>query len=374
MQTTAQGKAMKNSETTSVNTSVSTNGDADSSASLNASEKDKFIQIRPWLDCMNNCSFCSLQNRNRKTSLEQKKIRLKKTADFVQTLDAKTIGLIGGDFFEGQLKGCETEWVGLLEALLKTKAQILITANLIHEQYFLDETINTLKNRLLLCTSYDEVGRFHTKQARANWFEQIGRLHNKEVNLFCTCIPTQDFLEAQLGKPPKTGDHDETQIEEQVRTEGQAHANKQQPNPEQSCQKAQPDPEEQNKLPEWLNINLCDPHLGVDWYIKIDKNTYHEHLIEENNLFNLPERKTAVRWMKQHPHTAMRYANYNESHSDTIYGFDENNELFKEINERLSSKDFVNPACGHPFFSQCYADSSKCMMCDAQHIAQSTSA
>ena len=303
---------------------------ASASERTSAVKKGSFIQIRPWLDCINNCTFCSLQDRSRKTSLEQKKIRLNKTSELVKTLDAKTIGLIGGDFFEGQLKGCEKEWVGLLETLLKTQAQILITANLIHEQYFLDETIGLLKKRLLLCTSYDELGRFHTKQARDNWFAQIERLHNLGVNIFCTCIPTQDFLEAQIYEQPKA----------------------------------------ETKLPAWLNINLCDPHLGVDWYIHIDKNTYHEHLIKENTLFNLPKRKTAIQWMKQNPSAALRYADYNNTHSDTIYGFDKNNMFIKEIGERLNSRDFVNPACGHPFFSQCYADSNQCMMCDADHIAQ----
>ena len=284
---------------------------------------NQFVQIRLWDDCINNCSFCSLQNRCRKTPLQSKKTRLTKAAALSRDFRAKQIGIIGGDFFEGQLKGCEEEWFELLEALLQTDSEILISANLIHKQYLMQETIDKVVNRLLLCTSYDEVGRFHTQLARKNWLANIEKLHSQGVNIFCTCIQTQDFLEAET------------------------------------------------KLPQWLGVNLCDPHLGVDWYLNVDKNDYHEHLINENKLFNLPKRRTAIKWMREHPEITKRYAEYNSTHSDTIYSFNNNDEIIKEVNERLTSTSSVNPECGHPFFSMCYADSDKCMMCDAEQIATS---
>lgn len=286
---------------------------------------NQFVQFRLWDDCINNCTFCSLHKRRRQTPLDSKQKRLLKSAEIIENLDSKQIGLIGGDFFEGQLKNCEHEWMCLLDALLETDAQIFITANLIHEQHFLDETIEKLGGRLLLCTSYDEVGRFHTETARKNWFLNIEELHKKGVNIFCTCIQTEDFLT--------------------------------------SC----------NNLPEWLNVNLCDPHLGIDWYENVDKEHYHEHLIAENDLFNLPKRRTAIKWMRDHPGTTKRYVAYNNTHSDTLYSFDKNDEFVKEFNSRLTSKKFVNPKCGHPFFSQCYADSDRCMMCDAQNLLKAIS-
>ena len=281
---------------------------------------NQFVQIRLWDDCINNCSFCSLQNRSRNTPLESKKIRLQKSVELVKTLDAKQIGLIGGEFFEGQLKGCEHEWDLLLDALLQTNAKTFITANLIHEQYYLQESIKKMGERLLLCTSYDEVGRFHTEEAKQAWFQRIDDLHQQGIYVFCTCVQTQDLFESQT------------------------------------------------ELPEWLFVNLCDPHLGVDWYINVDKANYHEHLIAENQWFNLPKRRTAVKWLREHPNTTARYVAYDATHSDTIYSFDENNELIKEFEERLTAENCVNPACGHPYFCMCYADSDKCMMCDAERV------
>lgn len=284
---------------------------------------EQFLQIRPWDDCINKCTFCSLQNRCRTTPIESKKCRLLKTTELVKQLKSKQIGILGGEYFEGQLKGCETEWMDLIVTLQNTNAQVYISANLIHKQYFLEETLQQLRNNVLLCTSYDEVGRFHTSSARANWLNNLSTLHDRGVNIFCTCIPTQEFFEANF------------------------------------------------TLPTWLGINLNDPHLGVDWYINVDKNHYHDHLIEENTLFNLPKRKTAIKWMRANPQITKQYASYDQTHSDTVFAFDKTDSLIKEFNDRISSKDYSNPTCGHPFFCQCYSDSEKCMMCDAKRVTES---
>ncbi len=285
--------------------------------------KNEFIQIRPWNDCINKCTFCSLrQHPSSKTTLQQKKARLLKAANIVREQKASKVGLIGGEFFEGQLKGCEEEWLLLLDALQCVGSEIFITANLIHEQYFLDETIKALNGNLLLCTSYDEVGRFHTHKCKDAWFQRINNLHNKGVNLFCTCIPTQEFVSANT------------------------------------------------EFPEWLGINLCDPHGSIEWLINVDKAHYHERLLKDNKHFNLPKRKSAIAWMRKHPAIVRNYADYKTTHSNTIYGFNEKDEVVLEIEGRLSGVEFNNPNCGHPYFCLCYADSDKCMMCDAATIAR----
>ena len=285
---------------------------------------NEFVQIRPWNDCINNCSFCSVSKRCKNTPLESKKLRLRRSAELVKTLRSKQIGVMGGEFFEGQLKGCENEWLSLLQAMNQTNAQIFITANLIHEQHFLNKTIDALGDRLLLCTSYDEAGRFHTQTAKKNWLKNVESLHTEGVHIICTCIQTQDFLESKTA------------------------------------------------LPDWLDVNLCDPHLGVEWYIAVDKANYHDHLIAENKLFNLPRRPTAIKWMRDHLRTTARYASYNSTHSDTIYGFGDDDCLSTEMEERLTDDKNINPLCGHPYFCQCYADSNKCMMCDAEQIISAT--
>ena len=285
--------------------------------------KDEFVQFRPWFDCINNCSFCYLQHEPcRKTSEGEKKNRLKVIASFASGLDVNRIGLIGGDFFEGQLQGCEGEWFSMLDVLKCHAQHIFITANLIHEQYLLQETVELLDSQLMICTSYDEVGRFHAENQRKNWFDRIEDLHSQGVQLFCTCIATQDFFESKV------------------------------------------------EFPEWLGINLCDPQISTEWLISADKSKYNECLVKEQTYFNLPKRKTALRWFKQHPSVAVNYADFKAGHSNTVFGFNENEELVPELEERLQDDNFMCTECGHPYYAQCYADSPKCMACDAKRVAQ----
>ena len=292
-------------------------------AQLGHCEESDFIQIRPWYDCINNCTFCYLQNEKcRHTTPEQKKVRLQKSAEFAGTLSASRLGLIGGEFFEGQLKGCEEEWFSLLETLKLSAEKVFITANLINDQHLLNETVDFLKKKLMLCTSYDEVGRFHTEEKRQNWFKRIDDLHSKGVELFCTCIATQDFFERDV------------------------------------------------ELPDWLGVNLCDPQISTDWLINVDKTAYNAHLKTDQRYFNLPKRKDALKWFKKHPQAAQAYSDFRGAHSNTVYGFDENDNLHPELEERMEDDNFMNTACGHPHYAQCYADSPACMACDALRIAE----
>ena len=284
--------------------------------------KKKFIQIRLWKDCINNCHFCYLKSDyDRKTSLCQKKRRLHKSTDLVKSLQVAKIGLIGGEFFEGQLEGCEDEWFRLLDALKNSEACIFITANFIHEQYLLNETVDFFEKNLLLCTSYDTVGRFHSEKAKNNWFKRIESLHNNCVPVICHCVATQDFFE------------------------------------------------EDPHFPDWLPVNLVDPHISLEWYNSVDKNKYNETLRNECDFFNFPKRRTAIRWFRKHPQIARNYSDYIGSHSDVIYAFDKDDNFYFEQDGRLESTDYNNPLCSHPWLGLCYADSNKCMICDAKSVS-----
>ena len=278
---------------------------------------ERFVQIRPWMDCFNNCDFCSVNCYDKFSTVEQKKLRLLQMASLVTSLEFERIGLFGGEFFEGQIRGCEDEWDKLLCALCESGSEILITAALIHEQYYLQETIDKLGDRLCLCTSYDAVGRFHTKRDEFNWRKRIKQIYDAKINLHCTVIPTEDFLTSEYN------------------------------------------------LPDWLTVNLNDPIIDVEWYMHVDKSRYHECFLAENHIFRLPNRATALRWFQKHPEITARYANYVNTHSSTLYGFDSDDNLIKELDDRFSDAGYMNPECGHPYFSKCYADSEKCMMCDA---------
>ena len=282
-----------------------------------------FIQLGLWSDCLNNCRFCYLdkKERHKTTPTENKRNRILKAAEFAESSSAQRIGFIGGEFFCGQLKGCEDEWMYLLDTLARKDSEVLFTANLIGKQYFLGETLDGLDNDVNICTSFDLKGRFHSEAARASWFENVEGLHERNVSVVCTCILTQDFLE---------WDYD---------------------------------------LPDWLEINFSNPTLSTRWYSHVDKDRYHELLLRDNHFFSLPKRKTAIGWMKNHPNFVRNYVNYCGSHPNNIYTFDVDDNLKEFSFDFTTSTKYNDPVCGHPYNARCYADSDKCMMCDAKLIA-----
>ena len=152
-------------------------------------------------------------------------------------------------------------------------SDLFITANLINEQYLLEETLK-IRPGILICTSYDSVGRFKNEGQKYKWLERVSSINN----IFCTIIPTQDMIKDLFIDKIKCG------------------------------------------------INLCEPHLGVDWYTSVKKDDYHSILVRENKIFNLPKRK----------------------------------DLFNDPNNIAN--------CGHPYFSRCYADSDRCLECDLEEL------
>lgn len=265
------------------------------------------MQIRLWNDCINGCAFCSIKNKN-KTKISDKIIRLNK----LKNIKDDKIGLIGGEFFEGQLKGCEREWLSMIASL---QCNFLsISANLIREPYLLKETLS-IRNDILICTSYDTVGRFSDEYQKEIWLNRVKSLNN----VFCTIIPTQDII-------------NDTFID---------------------------------KIP--CGINLCEPHLGISWYRKVNKCNYHDTLIKENKIFNLPKRHDLLIWISKHPKILSLMKNYKSTHFNDIYTFNKRNDLIPEEFHRFEDNNFT-ASCGHQYFSRCYADSDRCLMCDLEEM------
>lgn len=265
------------------------------------------VQVRLWNDCYNNCSFCSIKDKNF-TKIEDKKIRIKKLSE----LKDDKIGIIGGEFFEGQLKNVETEWLEMIKKI--SCNNLFITANLIYDQYLLKETLE-IRPDILICTSYDTVGRFKNEIQKEMWLERVNSLNN----VFCTIIPTQDMINDSFIEKIKCG------------------------------------------------INLCEPHLGINWLKEVEKKYYHETLIRENKIFNLPNRKDLLKWLIKHPKTLDLMKNYKHNHFDTILSFDSNNNFIYESCNRFEDNNFM-AKCGHPYFSRCYNDSDRCLICDIEEI------
>lgn len=288
----------------------------------------KFSQLSLWDNCTNSCEFCyqnSLGRSKEVTETRLRKERILKSIDFALEQKTEWLGFTGGDIFSGQLKFCESEWFELLNVLKEKSSKIFFTAHLIGEQYLLEETLGALDDNVMICTSYDAKGRFHSKEAVRSWFENVEHLHRAGIQLNCTSIVTQDFLSSRVA------------------------------------------------LPDWLPINLQDPIVSAGWYATADKEHYHERLISDNFVFNLPMRGSAIAWFRKHLQSARSYHDYTNTHANNIYTFDsENNIYLADLNYTTDPK-YTNPECQHPYSSLCYADSDKCMMCDAKNVVDSLS-
>ena len=293
-------------------------------------ESVKFIQFIPWVDCINHCSFCFNKNNSNTTSIFNKKIRLNKILSMMKEFDTPTrFGLFGGEFFEGQLIGVEDEWFKIIDEINNNPniESFQVYATLINTQYLLDETISRLKKPFLICTSYDEVGRFHTEDKKLNWFKNIYDLHEKKISLFCTTIPTKEFITSNSI----------------------------------------------NLLPEWLGFNFNGPSISCEWFkglVEQGRQLEYNELINKSHKFNLPTRDEFITWCIKHKDRLSCFLDFHATHSDTIYEFNEDdNSLVVQTSNKFRFTVGINIRdCGHPYTDAFYSDSDQCAACDAQMI------
>lgn len=149
------------------------------SSDSSSRETIQAIQFELWPDCNSGCPFCYLNGTKRITKLNEKR---KNIADCLNTLkneelmkDYNAVGLIGGEFFQNQLKDIESNWFQLLcylKFLLETRKikEVWIASSLINIKHVYLDTISMLNEiqlnpdqRIMLCTSYDTIGRFDYK-------------------------------------------------------------------------------------------------------------------------------------------------------------------------------------------------------------------
>lgn len=176
----------------------------------------KQLQLEIWHECNNRCSFCYLQNTNLYVSNELKMRSLENALNTISDLtlytekDYDTIGFIGGEFFQGQLNTPEikSKFFELMKktAWLKEKGYIksvwLYVTLTIGDQKDLYDTLDLFedKSNFWILTSYDTVGRFHTKKSEENWRYHMKNMHQKypDLHFNVTTILTGDLAEKYL--------------------------------------------------------------------------------------------------------------------------------------------------------------------------------
>ena len=299
----------------------------------------KQIQFELWEECNSKCKFCYLGRNNNITSIERKLYGIQNAIDIIHDLDFNeydTIGLIGGEFFQGQLsnelvKNKFFELIRIIHDLYKKKLvkNIWIYATLtIGNQKDLYDTLDILKNdNVWILTSYDTLGRFHTKKMYETWDYHVKNLKNKyNINLNITSIITGDLIDKYLTN--------------------------------------------QFSFKELIDKYHCSvfPKLSSLPY------DLYSTKIEMNNAIGnfFPTRKKFIEFItklkKDDPSSYDKMFNINYR-ADTLY-VNYKNEIIKEIRHKNNWMETDERGldavlkCGHSEFYNCYIDSDKCALCD----------
>jgi hypothetical protein len=186
-------------------------------------ENKKTLQWELWQSCNNNCAFCYLGKGKACTSKERK---LKSLIDLRETLDKldynvyNKVSLIGGEFFQGQMsdkdvndayfsvidKLCELYSSGLIDSvwilaslMIGDQKDLYKTLRLFADAGFSEENTNN-ESAVWVCTSWDDLGRFHNEKQKQNWKFHIKNIKKEFpwVKLNTAMILTQGFCEKYL--------------------------------------------------------------------------------------------------------------------------------------------------------------------------------
>lgn len=175
---------------------------------------NRVVQFEIWSECNNVCPFCYLRRQMKVISDIEKVNRIQTIIDFVSdpykmaTHDG--VAIIGGELFQGQLRdSCvKAKWIELMQILNKkqecNEISVFWVASALLREDLTDcyDTIDCFsdKSKVMLCTSYDSVGRFINEAQKQLWFNNLGILREKypELKLHTQIVCTQHFIEDVL--------------------------------------------------------------------------------------------------------------------------------------------------------------------------------
>lgn len=310
------------------------------------------LQFELWQNCNNGCKFCYL-NGSRIISSPEKQVQdIEKVRSIINSEklnDYNSIGLIGGEFFQGQLSDPEVKkhWLLLINDMAKylregKLKECWITASLMSSDLTdLYETFDIFPKdkKILISTSYDEEGRFKSEEQRQIWLNNLRLVHERypQAMVHAQVIVTQSFLDKVL--------KDDTIIREILKYSG-------------------------------LDFKL--PGLFRKDYTKLNvlnAKTYHDTLLRTKDQFPkgffIEHRKDFLKFVKKLTEIfgsdKINWFCRNEVRSKTLYLLAPN----KVLEDRWdTNNDLENAECGHVYDSYCYLDSDKCSRCDAMKLYQ----
>lgn len=305
----------------------------------------KTLQFELWQDCTNNCDFCYLKHGRVSANSQQKLWALCQVYDVVKNLstDYNAVGLIGGEFFQGQLDSqlLKDEFKNLISFLdsLVTKGrlkQVWVTASFMGDladfTYCLGNVTN--KQAFFICTSYDTLGRFKTEEQKKSWFEHVKHVKSLGFTVHTQVISTQAFIEEALSTDILTKLAAHSMVD--FKTPGPYRA-------------------------DYINVT----NRNKEWYRELVKNS----VAEFGDKFFIKNRNTFLKFLVKVREVFgdEKLAAFcsNEVRSDEVQLL----QIGKTVGNRWNSTS-ENAPCGHPYDSFCYLDSDACARCDAQTLLE----
>lgn len=316
----------------------------------------KTLQFELWQECNNHCTFCYLNDGNRFTPDE---IKIKSLHNVIEKVSDKSvlknfncIGLIGGEFFQGQLKNPEVKslFYSLIDKISNLYNsneinEVWITATLtIGKQEDLYEILKKFNNhrRVWISTSWDSIGRFKSEKMKNNWEFHIHHLKEvyPELKFNTTMILTGDLIDKYLSGEFGTF--------------------------ESFCECNQTS----------LFFKQCGPlvkcHVNTledSRKSKIDSNLVLQNFFPTRSKFiqfltKFKNQETADMWS--------RLFNIQYRADDLIRTFNDGHSLtsIRTKNSAFEVAEDVHMKCGHPITYAAYIDSDKCCLCDKIRISQ----
>ena len=173
----------------------------------------KFLQFYMWWDCKNICEFCFAKIL--KQTPTDKLHRLQIIQNAIDILDSRQdecfdiVGLIGGEFFEDQISDPEVnkKFMELINKCIDVVSDnranmVYIMTHLIYQDTkYLDQVLDIFKARnmldkVMICTSFDPWGRFHTEERKAIWYNNVEKLLEQNILVHAEIILSGFFLDA----------------------------------------------------------------------------------------------------------------------------------------------------------------------------------
>jgi hypothetical protein len=174
----------------------------------------KQLQFELWQECNSKCSFCYLGKNNTHTDDKLKEQALddalNKISDLSIYKEYDVLSYLGGEFFQGQLNtpSIKNKFFRLMEktAQLYNEGivrQVWIYATMtIGKCEDLYEVLKLFKDKsnLWILTSFDTLGRFHTKKMFDTWDGHIKSIVSlyPQIHFNITSILSEDFVQKYI--------------------------------------------------------------------------------------------------------------------------------------------------------------------------------